>query len=70
MTGTFGGNRVLLDDFLAGYGWEIEDRELFACRALATALLPDFDIFSDWRERIASSRSLDELALRLFAAAD
>ena len=67
VTGALDGDRVLLAEFLRGYGWEIEDRETFARRALATALLHDFDVFSAWRERIASVRSLDELALRFFS---
>ncbi len=64
------GDRVLLDEFLKGYGWDVSDRELFASRALSTALLHDFDMFSEWRERIAGVRSLDELAFRLFAASN
>lgn len=67
VTGTLNGDTVLLDEFLRGYGWEIEDREIFARRALATALLHEFGMFSAWRERIASVRSLDELALRFFS---
>lgn len=70
VTGTLDGDPALLDEFLAGYGWEIEDREVFARCALATALLHDFDMSSGWRERIASVKSLDELAMRLFAAGD
>ncbi len=67
VTGTLNGDTVLLAEFLRGYGWEIEDREIFARRALATALLHEFGMFSAWRERIASVRSLDELALRFFS---
>jgi len=74
VTSVFNGDRRLLDTFLARYGWPIPDRDVFARRALATALLHDFDLFAvghdrhraEWRERIADIRSLDELAVRLF----
>lgn len=56
----------MLDAFLGGYGWQVSDRTEFARRALAVALCHDFDVFADWRERLADLDSLDALAQRVF----
>lgn len=64
----FDGDAGLLEAFLSAYGWRSADRHAFARRALATALVHDFDLFSGRRKHLAGVRSLDDLADRLFGA--
>ena len=67
--GTFMGDKRLLRAFLEGYGWAVGPD--FARRAMAMALLHEFDVFDDVRARIErhAPRDLDEAAAALWAVA-
>ena len=65
--GMFDADRGQLAAFLDGYGWDTGDGAVFARGALATALLHDFDLFSEHRALLAGANDLDALAELLFA---
>ncbi len=63
----FGGDRRLLAAFLEAYGLPAQARGALPRKALATALLHRFNLFSGIAEEILDTESLEELAGRLWS---
>jgi aminoglycoside phosphotransferase (APT) family kinase protein len=66
----FRGDRRLLSAFLDSYGLPVAARAGLPRRALATALLHQFDLFGGITEILNQSPSLEALAQRLFGPPD
>jgi hypothetical protein len=62
----FGGDRRLLVVFLDAYGLPVEKRAGLPRKALCTALLHPFNVFTTIPPKILDVKSLEELANSLF----
>lgn len=62
--GAFAGDRRLLERFLSGYGWRLD--EGFADHALQVALMHEFDLFESISHLTRAASSLTALAKRLW----